>query len=71
MAAAPTEAQLRANVPRVLWLNASYMFLIVMPVVAILLMGLQRVTGEWPPRVLAIATLAITVVLVLAYLFLT
>ncbi len=45
--------------------------LIVMPVVAILLMGLQRVTGEWPPRVLAIATLAITVVLVLAYLFLT
>jgi hypothetical protein len=45
--------------------------LIVMPVVAILLMGLQRVTGEWPPRALAIATLVITVVLVLAYLFLT
>lgn len=33
MPAAVTEAQLRANVPRVLWLNASYMFLIIMPVV--------------------------------------
>ena len=42
--------------------------LIVMPVVAILLLGLQRVSGSaWPPRYLALATLAITVVLVLAY----
>ena len=46
--------------------------LIVMPVVAILLMGLQRVTGStWPPRFLAAAAVAITVVLVLAYLILT
>ena len=33
MPAAPSEARLRANVPRVLWLNASFMFLVVMPVV--------------------------------------
>ena len=33
MAAAPSEARLRANVPRILWLNASFMFLVVMPVV--------------------------------------
>ena len=46
--------------------------LIVMPVVAILLMGLQRATGsEWPPSALAVAALVITVVLVVAYLFLT
>ena len=46
--------------------------LIVMPVVAILLLGLQRVSGsEWPPRYLALATLAITVGLVLAYLVFT
>jgi hypothetical protein len=46
--------------------------LIVMPVVAILLMGLQRATGSaWPPSALAVAALGITVVLVVAYLFLT
>ena len=46
--------------------------LIVMPVVAILLMALERVTSsEWPPRALAIASLVITLVLIGAYLFLT
>ena len=33
MPPAPTEARLRANVPRILWLNASFMFLVVMPIV--------------------------------------
>ncbi len=43
--------------------------LIVMPVVAILLMGLQRLTGStWPPRWFAVASVVITVVLLLAYL---
>jgi hypothetical protein len=43
--------------------------LIVMPVVAILLMGLQRLSGmTWPPRVLAGAALGITLVLVIGYL---
>jgi len=46
--------------------------LIVMPVVAILLMGLQRVTGStWPPRLFAVASVVITVVLLLAYLILS
>ena len=46
--------------------------LIVMPVVAILLLGLQRISGlEWPSRYLAIVTLATTVVLVVAYLVFT
>lgn len=43
--------------------------LIVMPVVAILLMGLQRLSGStWPPRVLAGSAVGITVVLVVGYL---
>jgi hypothetical protein len=46
--------------------------LIVMPVVAILLMGLQRLSRRiWPPRVLAGAALAITLILVLAYFILS
>lgn len=46
--------------------------LIVMPVVAILLMGLQRLTGStWPPRLFAVASVVITVVLLLAYFILT
>lgn len=46
--------------------------LIVMPVVAILLMGLQRILGRpWPPGVLAAAALGITLVLVLAYAIFT
>jgi divalent metal cation (Fe/Co/Zn/Cd) transporter len=46
--------------------------LIVMPVVAILLMGLQRVLRqEWPPGRLAMAASAITLALVLAYFVLT
>lgn len=45
--------------------------LIVMPVVAIMLMGLQRLSGRiWPPRVLAGSALAITLAVVLAYLLL-
>ena len=45
--------------------------LIVMPVVAILLMALQRLTrSEWPPRILAIESVAITLVLIGAYLLL-
>jgi hypothetical protein len=46
--------------------------LIVMPVVAILLMGLQRLSRRvWPPRLLAGASLSITLVLVLAYFILS
>lgn len=42
--------------------------LFVMPVVAILLMGLQRaLRQEWPPGRLAMAASAITLALVLAY----
>ncbi len=42
--------------------------LIVMPVVAIILMGLQRLGGRtWPPRVLAGSALAITVAVVIVY----
>jgi hypothetical protein len=43
--------------------------LIVMPVVAILIMGLQRLLGAtWSGRVLAIASLSITAVVVVVYL---
>ena len=46
--------------------------LIVMPVVFIVLLGIQRLGSlEWKPQTLAIAAVTITVVLVLAYLFLT
>ena len=46
--------------------------LIVMPVVAILLMGLQRaLRATWPPRTLAVASVAITIVMLGAYLALT
>ena len=46
--------------------------LIVMPVVFILLLGMQRLSGRlWKPQVLAVAAVTITVVLVLAYLLLT
>ena len=42
--------------------------LIVMPVVAILLMGLQHVLrATWPPRALAVASITITAVVVMAY----
>ena len=46
--------------------------LIVMPVVFILLLGVQRLSGRrWKPQVLAVAAVTITVVLVLSYLLLT
>jgi hypothetical protein len=46
--------------------------LIVMPVVAILIMGVQRIGNfDWSPRMLAVASVTITVVLVLGYLLLT
>ncbi len=46
--------------------------LIVMPVVFILLLGIQRLSGRlWKPQVLATAAVTITVVLVLGYLLLT
>jgi hypothetical protein len=62
--------------PRILppdMLDAIFVFgiaiLIVMPVIAILLMGLQRaLRATWPPRALATASLAITAVIVVAYL---
>lgn len=45
--------------------------LIVMPVVAILLMGLQRLSGRtWPPRFLAGSAALITLVVVIGYLLL-
>jgi hypothetical protein len=61
--------------PRILpphMLDAIFVFgiaiLIVMPVVAILLMGLQRaLRATWPPRAMAIASVAITAVVVIAY----
>jgi len=78
-AAAPAGRRSTRSTPRILppamlesLLFLAIAVLIVMPVVAIFLLGLQRVSGsEWPPRYLALVTLAITVVLVLAYLVFT
>ena len=49
-----------------------FAILIVLPVVAVILFGLQRLLGaRWDPRIIASAALGATVVLVLAYLIAT